>query len=78
MYRVRNRQFKHEIGACVQRHLGARPFTYDGGFATLEKRAAHDCNNGVCAASPPSFLQMINMPIVQGVIFSNDAYGFHD
>ncbi|MNC71674.1 hypothetical protein D3C75_1226230 [compost metagenome] len=55
LHRIGNRQFKHEIGASMKRHLGACPFTYDGGFAALEERAAHHSNDSIRPAKPPGF-----------------------
>ena len=65
------------IGARKDRMTRARVFIKNGGFAALGEISAHHADHRVAAAQFPRFSDEIHMPVVQGIVFANNAANFH-
>ena len=78
LYRVDGRQLQHQIHAMVQGRSCSFPLIGDGGLAALDEMRAHDRDEQVAAAFGAGLLDMKDMPIMERVVFDDDAADFHD
>ena len=74
--RRRKRQFNHEVSAAAHGHFGTRVLIQHGKIAALDEIAAHHGNDSLCA-SPAHLFQMIQVTIVQGIVFADNTTDFH-
>lgn len=71
-------KLQHQVSAAEQGGLGTDGFIHDGRSAPLDVIAAHQAHNGgISSAARPDVPELAQMPIVEGVIFANNADRFH-
>ena len=73
---IRNRKLQHQVYPCLDCQSGTGKFVQNCRIAALHKVSAHNGNNAVCAAFP-HLAQMIQMAIVQGIVFADNTTDFH-
>ena len=73
----RERQLQNQVDPCGQGHLGPHPFVDQRRFATLQKMTAHDRNAGVRIGDPQTFLQMMQVAVMKGIVFGDQANNTH-
>ena len=73
---VRDRQLNHEVCAAAHRCLRTLDFVDDGDVAALHEVSAHDRDN-MRRAVLARLLDMIEMPVVERVVFTDDSADFH-
>ena len=71
------RQFKHGVRTAQKRHARARPFGEHGRFSALGEAAAQTDDQPLAACEAPRFPQMMQMPVVKGIVFGDDAGDGH-
>ena len=74
---ITDRKFEYGVRAAFQRHFRTEPFGHDGGNAPLYIIAAHYDDDGVGAGDPFCFLYMIEMSVVERIVFGDQASNFH-
>ena len=67
---------KYQVSTGEEGGFRAEVFIKDGGFAALDKAAAHDCDQIVRAGLLPRLFHMVNMSRVKRVVFYDDACCF--
>jgi hypothetical protein len=67
------RQFEHNVRAARQRPGRAGIFIGTGGFAPLNKVAAHHDNAVIRPGKRTRALQMVDMPVMQRIVLRNDS-----
>lgn len=70
-------QLDHRVCAVLYGVAGAYRFMKDGGFSPLGEIPAHEAKNFIAAALFPDLLELIEMPVMKGIIFANYCTYLH-
>ena len=70
-------ELDHEVRPGFQRPLGPGELVRAGGLPPLDEVARHDHDAVGSAGLPLRLFEMIDMPVVQGIVFRDDAYDTH-
>ena len=70
-------QFDDGVRARKDGVFCPRVFFQNGHFSALGKFPAHHAHDGVAAAAFFCLVQQVNVSVVQGIVFANNAANFH-
>ena len=70
-------QFEHGVRAAQKRHARARPLGEHGRLPALGEAAAQTDDQPLAVREMPRFPQMMQMPVVEGIVFGDDAGDGH-
>ena len=73
---IGHRQFQHQIDTALNGKKGTGELVQQGSITTLDEIAAHDGNDPLCTAAANLF-QMIQVSVVQGIVFTDNSTDFH-
>ena len=73
---IRHGQFQHQVYAAFDGESGTGELVQQGCVSTLDEIAAHHGNDSLCA-SPAHLFQMIQVSVVQGIVFADNTTDFH-
>ena len=73
---IGHRQFQHQIDTALNGKTGTGELVQQGSITTLDEIAAHDGNDPLCTAAANLF-QMIQVSVVQGIVFTDNSTDFH-
>ena len=74
--RICRRQFDDQVHTALHGKPSTGEFVQNGGISTLDKVSAHDGNNAVRSVAAHLF-QMVQVSVVQRIVFTNDTTDFH-
>ena len=74
----REGEFKDQIDTGSQGHLGTHPLVDHGRFTALQEVAAHDGNRCLGTGDPQAFPQVMQVPIMERIVFGNQPDSPHN
>ena len=71
-------ELDHQVRPGLQRPLGPGELVRTGRFAPLDEVARHDHDAVGSAGLPLRLFEMVDVPVVQGIVLRDNAYDTHD